>query len=304
MIVGIIVLLIILLALAILNNKKNMYLSDFTPLVYSTNIDKNIYNIGASYASKQKVVICGLARDIAKNIDRLKVVLERLGSYFLQYKIIIVENDSNDESRPMLLEWSKKNPNVIILGCGVNVKECKLSLKSYSSFDAGANRIGKMAYLRNIYLNYIKTYLSQYDYTIVMDIDILGSCYLDGIMNSFYHFSLNDTIDALGANGIDMLGRYYDPFALVELGKSLEYKTMEEKVAHDVYVASTYNMKLGDPLFKVRSCFAGLVIYRTRSVLNRSYSYSNKNFACEHVFFNDGLNIYINPSMIFSIIFH
>ena len=155
MIVGIIVLLIILLALAILNNKKNMYLSDFTPLVYSTNIDKNIYNIGASYASKQKVVICGLARDIAKNIDRLKVVLERLGSYFLQYKIIIVENDSNDESRPMLLEWSKQNPNVIILGCGVNVKECKLSLKSYSSFDAGANRIGKMAYLRNIYLNYI-----------------------------------------------------------------------------------------------------------------------------------------------------
>jgi hypothetical protein len=146
--------------------------------------------------------------------------------------------------------------------------------------------------------------LRNYDYFAVVDYDIFGSFYFDGVANSFAHFFRDPAIDALGANGIDAFGTYYDPFALVEQGRPIEHKTMKEKTVNDSYVAKKYALKRCDPLVRVRSCFAGLVIYKMNSILSRKYDFSKTGFACEHSYFNDGLSIFINPSMIFSVLLH
>ena len=63
----------------------------------------------------------------------------------------------------------------------------------------------------------------------VIDFDIYGSYYIDGIATSFYYLNKDRKIDAIGANGIDLISRYYDPFALTELNENNEYLTLKEK---------------------------------------------------------------------------
>src|SRR5207253_156664 len=75
---------------------------------------------GKKLASQQKVLITGLIRDGEHNIEYIKKRMEAVGKCFSDYRIIIVENNSKDLTREKLLEWSDKNPKVIILGCGVN----------------------------------------------------------------------------------------------------------------------------------------------------------------------------------------
>ena len=115
------------------NFKK--YLQDNTPTeIYP--ISKNcsylkIVSKGFKYMKRKNIVICGLARNIESRIDDMIRKLELLGSNFKSYKIVIVENDSTDLTRELLLQWKDRNPNVIILGCGINTTSCNLNLPTY-----------------------------------------------------------------------------------------------------------------------------------------------------------------------------
>lgn len=285
------------------------YFVDATPKIEypCENVQEQSYdhtvNIGQLYMKQQRVIIAGLARDIVPRLPYLIPKLEKLGNMFLDYRVVISENDSKDKTRKLLLHWATINPKVIVLGCGVNASECQMDFSRHTSFDVGATRIGKMAYLRNNYLNFIKKYYSNYNYMIVFDYDILGSFYLDGIANSFYYFYTTG-VDAIGANSIDRMGLYYDPFALVEIGEDIVYSDIIKKTMHDVHIGKKFKLKRCDAPVKVRSCFAGLAIYKISSIMNKEYGFTKRGYACEHSFFNDGLNMLLNPSMIMTVIVH
>ncbi len=275
--------------------------------LYSSVLDSKYWNTvaqGLKYMRSQNVIICGLARDISPGLPDLIKKMELFGSMFKNYKVIIVENDSKDNTRELLTEWQRNNSNIIILGCGVNVNKCELNLPMYGSDIASGDRIKKMSYLRNIYLDYIKQYFNNYDYMTVIDFDIYGSFFMDGVANSFYHME-NKQIDALCSNGLNVINNYYDTFAFIELNNNIEYKTLEEKIKHDRDITKKINMRYNDPLYKVKSCFAGLAIYRISKILNNSYDYPKGNIlGCEHNYFHKNLNMYLNPSMIYNVIFN
>lgn len=264
---------------------------------------------GKELMKHSTVVICALLRDVEETVDDIERKVEYLGDKFQDYRVLVVENDSSDDTREEFLEWAKRNDKVIVLGCGVNKKECKLSLARTQGHGADKKRIDKMTYLRNIYLDYAREHFSNFDFMIVWDLDIIGSVYLDGIQNSFGHFAedFDNRIDAVCAYGIyrwfGFATVYYDTFAHLD---PYDHFDIKEKKNHDINKGIGIKGLRGDPLRKVRSCFGGFTIYRMKSLVDSAaaYTYTDEDkLLCEHVTLCDSLKgVYMNPSMIYRII--
>jgi hypothetical protein len=98
------------------------------------------------------VTICGMVRDVGDRVEDIKERVESMGRLVRDYRVLIVENDSTDDTRKNLLDWVSSNPRVYILGCGVNESSCHLNLPKTSGHSVYRERIEKMCKLRNIYL--------------------------------------------------------------------------------------------------------------------------------------------------------
>ena len=272
---------------------------------------------GADAMKESKIVICTLVRGIADRFTEIKKRAEKVGSQFKDYRIIVVENNSEDGSRKLLNEWRKKNNRIIILGCGVNsdIDTCNLKFAARQTDDhmVDRSRIEKMVKLRNIYMEYLKENESEYsdfDYVIVWDMDIVGSIYLDGIANSLGWMNSKNSYaknaDGMCAYGIGKIGfftMYYDRYAHIDYGDEFHINT---KPVHDLKKWLSVRYDNGTPPVKVISCFGGFTIYRFSSIIRDDIEYDMSppdNLECEHVRLNSKLkNIYMNPSMIYSVL--
>ena len=265
---------------------------------------------GTKEMKNSTIVISTLIRDVAENIQYIKKRTERLGEEFLDYRILIVENDSSDGTRVLLKEWVKENPKVILLGCGVNSLEDECHISQARSKTEGSSiirgRIEKMVYLRNIYLNYIKRNLQYFDYCAIWDLDIIGSVYIDGVANTIGHF-ISPESQAYNADGICAYGIrrilhfnfYYDTYAHIDKGDSYH---IDLHFIHHLKKTFSKQYNRGEPPILVESCFSGFTIYQISSLLKYDAKYdmsSDDNLECEHFRFNKKFKkIYLNPSMI------
>ena len=299
-------------------------ISPCTPDRFKTKIrlsktDLDEYNkriaMGVREIRKNNVVICALVRDVSNNINHIKTKVNDLIHMFNDYRVLIVENDSQDDTREQLLEWSKQDPKIIILGCGYNVDKCTIAqaISKTKEHSPDKERINKMATLRNIYLDEIKKYYapiqgsSEYwKYCIFWDLDIYGSVYLDGISNSFGYFgskSFNGgtPLGAMCANGLILkLGNvfYYDAYAHLDIGEKYD---SSNNFIHGLKKGIGFNYSFGEQPIKVDSCFGGFTIYKTTELLNAKYDLNETdNIECEHVKLHRYMpgKIYMNPSMI------
>lgn len=277
---------------------------------YITN-KQDYYNkieLGKKEIKNEKIIICSCVRDVEKNIKHLEDNINRLGNMFKDYRCLIVENDSSDKTRQLLLELSRRNPKVVILGCGVNSNTCKLDLpKTTFKLYVDNKRMHKMATIRNIYLDYIKTnkdVFKDYKYMCVWDLDIYGALYNKGIQNSFGHFVSEPNISSISANAYYKFGPvtlYYDTFAHHDLNYNFHSKYF---LVHHLRTVVNNFYHAGEPLKDVKSAFSGFTIYKLKDVLDSGarYDYSrDENVMCEHVYFHQMLpnRITMNPSMNF-----
>jgi glycosyltransferase involved in cell wall biosynthesis len=265
---------------------------------------------GEKLISRYTVVVCSLVRNVSDRFSEIVRRAEKVAEMFADYRIVMVENDSTDGTRKLLKEWRKRNSKVIILGCGVNSSEDECHIPSASTATEGhlvnRRRIEKMVHLRNVYLNYVKTHLFDSDFTIVWDLDVISSVYLDGIANTIAHFLNPDSpayqADAIGAYGIYRWGfttLYYDTYAHIDFEDRFH---IDLKTIHDIKKWITVQHPRGTPPLRVRSCFGGFTIYRTASLLPSQVVYEMSppdNLECEHVLLHRKLrNVFLNPSMI------
>ena len=289
----------------IMYNSKS--LSIFTPEDFLINREKEKelemkIEKGMNVAKKSKVVFCGLLRDSEKNISTLFRKIKLMGKYFYDYKVVIVENDSSDQTRNLLLEKTKNDDRYVILGCGINVEKCNLPYPKTEGHSVNYRRIEKMCKLRNIYLDYVKSNLQDFNYVFVWDMDIYGSIYIDGIFHSLSYFDKNFDIDCICAYGIYHWGLftlYYDTYAHIDLNQDFHIK---DKLWWDIIHGLKIRYKRGDPLLKVKSCFSGFSIYRLSSLMKTDATYEmskDDRLECEHTGLCKYLkNVYMNPSMI------
>lgn len=264
---------------------------------------------GVKKAKGSKIVITGLLQNGAYHIPALMERCKKMVSFFKDYRIVILENDSVDSSRDDLLEWARVDPHVKIL-CQdpfmANNEECSID-GSYGVKDTSPmpNRIRKMSVLRNIYIDHIKHYYKDFDYMCVMDMDLEGELYLDGFLHSIG--LINPKIDGVACNGMiktdDGGFYYYDSFAYLEENDTPYMTNISQKSEHDHYVhiymtQLYYSQMIPD---RVQSAFGGCVVYNLRSMIQNKYGFSENNLMCEHTFFHAGKTIYVNPRMIFLI---
>lgn len=285
----------------------SFYTPDTFPITNRSEWERKV-NMGETKAANSKVIITALLRDVESRIPEIKKKAERVGKLFRDYRILIVENDSTDRTRELLLEWTAHNPKVTILGCGHNVKKCSIpkSPKTDGHY-VDYQRIEKMTRLRNIYLDEIKRSYSPndgWDYVVMWDLDMLGSVYLDGIHHSMGYLEEHPDVDVVCSYGIYRWGAlvlFYDTYALLHPNEEFH---IDMKSIHDIrkgWWEAKYQR--GDEPFDVDSCFSGFAIYRTDSLMNEDVFYDMSppgNVECEHVRLNKKIRgkKVVNPSMI------
>jgi len=296
-------------------------LSLFTPNIFEINNDnlseyKYITQQGRSYARTQKIIITGLLRDCSKLINLIISKCENIGNLFDDYAIVILENDSSDNTRELLLNWAKSNTKVTILGCGVNEPECKLQLPKTTNTlgvnDVTVSRIEKMVNLRNTILDYVYTHFNknEWHYILNIDLDILGMLYLDGVWNTMGWFSEKSSISAICAYGIEPFGlgtHYYDTYAHEDIDEApnLDSDNVTRSVnSFQKSILSNQYLR-GDGLVQVKSCFSGATVYRYSHLHPNKYELIDRgdHVVCEHKTINWKLhNVYVNPSMIYYVV--
>jgi hypothetical protein len=253
--------------------------------------------------SDKTLAIAALGRNCAPALGRSIPKIERLRSYFASSMVVVVENDSVDNTRSLLQSWERSAGNVVILdGKKPNITKENNEKNQYNPA-GGFQRIEFMAALRNIYMDYLSGLDMHIDFLLVIDIDI----------DDFSELSLIEAIQnapddwtALFANGIKYFNffgkrikaRYYDDYAIVPYSGDAnpriemsfdELKTNREKLEKA--------MKKKD-FVKCLSAFGGIGIYRYQYIKNLRYStgHNTRNnyfeAICEHISINTPLRQY------------
>lgn len=241
---------------------------------------------GRERMKSRRVAICGLTRNSAAILPRTIQRMTQIADLFGDYRIVVYENDSADNTRELLQNWSDSDPRMVLLSddCGdpVNLP------------DRSAGRMERMARYRNRYRTYIAEHLSDFDETIVLDMDLEGGWDLNGIAHTFGC----DDWDFVGSYGIIRKKSLF--FDRVLQYDAWAYRSRGDDTPLTTKYVNYLPTKLGAPLVPVNSCFGGLGIYRTQALVAAKYAGGD----CEHVALHREMRklgmhrIYLNPNQL------
>ena len=250
--------------------------------------------IGIHEAKNKKVIFTGICRNVEDNVKNVLNFCDDIEDLFGSVDYFFYENDSEDSTKAILNEWSQLRNNRTVLS--------ETGLYKKFSFEKDPVRLKNISNARNKYLDYINIRQTQYDYVIVLDMD-LRYISIDGFFNSLGWLESTD-INAMA--GFSFLYKIF---------KDTEDKTHVRLINFDSYafrhnywtfVESTswfndYIPLIGSRPYKVNSAFGGSCIYKYSDFVKARYHY----FDCEHVEFhrklklhNNDFNLFVNPSQI------
>ncbi|GHV79688.1 hypothetical protein AGMMS49944_14790 [Spirochaetia bacterium] len=254
-------------------------------------LNKNVYN---QTRFDKSVAIVALARDCAGPLKRSIPKIERLRSFFSKSTVVVVENDSIDDTKMVLQQWVETASDVIILS--KDIYEDTIPKKSAKLINpaSSAVRIEKMCRFRNIYMDYLHNHDDVFDFIIVIDIDV-EEFSEDTILDAVT--SAPDDWVALFANGVKYIApfgrkircRYYDDSAYIPYTQDaaicMELTVDDMKQNRD---ALSKEMKKF-AFVKCLSAFGGIGIYRYQYIKDAHYKTqpNTKNHyvesICEHI---------------------
>ena len=138
----------------------------------------------------ESVVIVGCARDVSKYLKVIFKSIEEIQILFNKSKIIIYENDSNDDTLDLLNNWGKA--------------------QIISENNVSGKRTHRISHGRNILLT--EALKENSEYIIVLDFDNrCRNIKLEGIVDSLKKLNTNSNWAMMGAN---QLYKYYDIWSL------------------------------------------------------------------------------------------
>lgn len=256
--------------------------------------------IGQDFIKDKTIACVGLARDIGDQLLNSVDKVLSLQSHVNKLDIVVIENDSTDNTKSVLSELKHKHDNF-----------------TYISQDYGLPKFGQvkdkertqaLSDQRNKYISYLND--KDYDYTIVLDFDFLDFS-KNGIFNSFGWLS-ESNIDAMC--GISLRNQHV---------LSSNYKNywnydcwaFRQNWWHDTqsYINDCNPMlwfgfwipPIGSPPIRVNSGFGGMCIYQTDQLIQSKY----EGYDCEHVCLhrnlynqNESFNLSMNPSQLMFLI--
>lgn len=220
---------------------------------------------GRQLMADARIVLCGLARNVAHVLPLTRKRLEQTGRMFGDYRIFLYENDSDDNTPQQLADWAAANERMTF------VSEYR-GRRQHASVRC-RNRAADMAEYRNRCQQEVAHRWSDFDYVCVVDTDLPGGWSYDGLAHSFG----SQPWDFVGAYGIIQRRRHltlralhYDVWAFREHG---DYAPLDGRAGNAL------SWSRGEPLVPVYSCFGGIGVYRMSAWLSASYTGDD----CEHV---------------------
>ena len=120
-----------------------------------------LYENGLKVVCDKKVVFCGMVRDCAKELNHNITTIEKIGSYFSDYRIVIFENNSKDDTKLVLTRWMSNNKRVNAIVNDFDETKYQQIPKDPSYYLPNCRRrIHKYVDYRNMYM----VYLDQMDF--------------------------------------------------------------------------------------------------------------------------------------------
>ncbi len=217
----------------------------------------------ALFASEigDKVLICGIARNVEKAVANTISSIEKLGGKFQEYHVIIYENNSKDTTAKLFQKWAKKNKHVTFISEHIREK------KMVKFLSMGVmNRYELMARARNKVLDIaMQDTYADYKYVIWADLDFLHPWDIDNIVATILH--PEKEWDAVFANG------FYDLLAYRDAEFPLGFELLGSRYwgVLDEMRARLMIDKKG-PWKRVYSAFGGLAIYKREALKGCKYS--------------------------------
>ena len=265
---------------------------------------------GFQIMKDKKVAICGIARDCEAPLRQIMIPqIEDLVSYFKEYFICVFENDSKissgDDTAKVLMNWAESHPNKCHIVCE--------ELEWERVGGTHTKRTNRLAIHRNKYLTYAYENLSDFDYMVVLDMDLKNGFSINGIAHSIKNIEDIENCSAMTANALMGRVKYYDAFAYRDVGN---FGVYNRKVLDKA--RSNGNRQIGSELVQIGSGFNALAVYDMKKVCDtidkegpasgnqHSLQFGNlygddKN--CEHIRFHAaldacGYSVWLNPSLV------
>lgn len=262
---------------------------------------KRLHDIGESVWRDSEVAFVGLARNCASHLEQNLARLEQLAAGCRAWRLHIVENDSEDATKHVLLAFCDAHQQA-------SANCSSLGRKQYGAEFAGPRTIALAEY-RTACQRWVRENASQADLVVVIDWDSWGGWSHAGVMHGVG--ALQMTPDAYGVAGVALIQH-----PVMAIGEDRQPKLVADFVNYDAwayrlnsywddYTAGFGGWKhqhippVGSPPFQVCSAFGGMCIYRTQDYLLGTYDGRTD---CEHTAFHrsiaerSGRGLFLNPS--------
>lgn len=252
---------------------------------------------GHEVAPKIRAVILGLARNVGHVLPTVTKHIAETGRMFADYRTLIFENDSRDDTVAVLQRWHAQDS-----------ARNWFSSQTMDRMDWTVTRSGcqhrtqDMADYRNLCWERFEACRGDFepDVVLLFDLDIYGWSY-EGLLHTLGHW---EEFDGMFSNGLKTglkageRHRYfqYDSFAWRQDG----YGMLNDNHTHHTSVINRLVPARGTPLIPVYSAFGGLGVYP--AAVYRKARYSGED--CEHVIFHRRLHeaghrrMFVNPSQV------
>ena len=200
--------------------------------------------------------ICGPVKNCGPYLTKVLTNMEKIGSIFEDYQIIIYYDFSIDNTFNILKNYQLKNPKM----------KFYVNKNVMSPF-----RTHNISNARNFCLNYVKENKSKFPYFIMMDCDDVNCKEID--VNVLKKYLTQDTWDGLSFNTHPY---YYDIWGLSIYPFCFSYNHFENQGQFHVIIrnyidAILKRAKEQNKLVPCISSFNGFSIYRTSMFLNTRY---------------------------------
>jgi hypothetical protein len=190
-----------------------------------------------------KCCICGTVRNCGKYLDNIFARIEKIGSLFEDYRIILYYDSSTDNTLEKLNNYSKKNNKLVLL---INTEQL-LKFRTH-----------RIALGRNKCLKTIRENFDDYEYFIMMDCD--DRCNYNIKLNLLKNYLLRSDWDSLSFNHP---AGYYDTWALSKRPFVASCHNFKNVGLGQKYITNIIRRTPRHKLIRCLSAFNGFSIYRT-----------------------------------------
>lgn len=207
---------------------------------------------GREIAGRSSVVFIGLARSIADVLPFSILRIKLIASAFADWHVVIVENDSTDNTRALLQAWELADPDRVRASCWDFGHE---HLHGFESL-----RVERYAQYRNTGRILAQQLAPDADYVIVLDLDAWGGYSQSGVCNSLAWLN---RIPTAGCMASVSLFEIRDQFDVVHLCHYDQWAFRWESWTTRIREWFTrWIPPIGSPPMLVRSAFGGLAVYK------------------------------------------